>query len=168
MADTETVAEGLRATLIRDHERLDQLFDALVQALRADARDDALRLWAAFDDGLCRHMALEERHLLRAFAIVDPREAAELLKEHDEIRAKLAELGIGVELHQIGVDVVSTFVEQLRQHARREDALAYRWAERLPPETKRQLQASLGAGKAARERIDELSRRVRGDVASPR
>src|SRR5687767_3753531 len=45
----------LRALLAREHRELDQPFEALLNALHADARDDALRLWSAFDDGLCRH-----------------------------------------------------------------------------------------------------------------
>lgn len=155
--------EGLRASLARDHRELDQLFDALLNALQADAREDALRLWSAFDDGLCRHMALEEKHLLPLLQQQDAREVEALLREHHEIRAKLAELGVGVDLHEIRVQTVSDFVEQLRRHASREDALAYRWAQQnLSQAEQKDIQGAIDAARALRQRVAELVKRTKG------
>jgi hemerythrin-like domain-containing protein len=161
--------EGLRALLAREHRELDQLFEALLNALQADARDDALRLWSAFDDGLCRHMALEEKHLLPLLEQQDAREVEGLLKEHEDIRAKLAELGVGVDLHEIRVQTVSDFVEQLRLHARREDALAYRWAQQnVPAAQQTEIRSALDAARALRQRVMEVGRKAKAHVASTR
>jgi hemerythrin-like domain-containing protein len=161
--------EGLRALLTRDHRELDRLFDALLNALQADAREDALRLWSAFDDGLCRHMTLEEKHLLPLLQQLDPREVEALLAEHDEIRAKLAELGVGVDLHEIRVQTVSDFVEQLRRHASREDALAYRWAQQnVPAAQQTEIRSALAAARALRQRVMELGRKAKGNVTATR
>jgi hemerythrin-like domain-containing protein len=161
--------EGLRALLAREHRELDQLFEALLNALQADARDDALRLWSAFDDGLCRHMALEEKHLLPLLQQQDAREVEELLKEHEDIRAKLAELGVGVDLHEIRVQTVSDFVEQLRRHARREDALAYRWAQQnVSAAQQAEIRRALDAARALRQRVMDVGRKARANVTSAR
>lgn len=159
--------EGLRALLARDHRELNQLFEALLNALQADAREDALRLWAAFDDGLCRHMALEEKDLLPLLHQEDAREVEALLEEHEQIRTKLADLGVGVELHQIRVQTVSDFIEQLRRHASREDALAYRWAQQnVPAAQQEQVRSALAAAQVLRQRVMELGRRVKASVTS--
>lgn len=121
---------SLRQMLTLEHERLDQLFEALLAALRVDARDDAARLWGEFDAGLSAHMELEERYLFPALSEDNPREAAELRKEHETIRTQLTQLGIGIDLHRTCAETVSHFVELLRAHAKRENALAYQWAER--------------------------------------
>lgn len=126
---------GLRGELIRDHHRLDQLFSELRAAFDADAREDAARLWTDLDQGLSAHMAFEERYVLPAFRAVDSSEVDGLLREHDLIRHRLAELGIGVDLHAVRAEIVADFLALLRAHAHREDELLYRWAERkLPPE----------------------------------
>jgi hemerythrin-like domain-containing protein len=125
---------GLRGELIRDHARLDQLFAELRAAFDADARQDAARLWADLDRGLTAHMEFEERHVLPAFRAIDSLEVEGLLREHDLIRHRLTELGIGVDLHAVRAELVADFVALLRAHAHREDELLYRWAEReLPP-----------------------------------
>jgi hemerythrin-like domain-containing protein len=161
--------EGLRALLARDHRELDQLFEALLSALQADARDDALRLWSAFDEGLCRHMAVEEKHLFSLLGQQDAREVEALLREHDDIRAKLAELGVGVDLHEIRVQTVSDFVEQLRRHASREDALAYRWAQQnVPVAQQNEIRTALDAARALRQRLMELGRKAKGNVTANR
>jgi hypothetical protein len=127
---------GLRGQLIRDHERLEKLFEDLRAAFEADAREDAARLWTDLDRGLNAHMEFEERHVLPAFRGVDASEAAHLLREHDLIRRRLTVLGVGVDLHVLRAEIVADFIALLRAHARREDALLYRWAEReLPPAT---------------------------------
>lgn len=161
--------EGLRALLARDHRELDQLFEALLNALQADAREDALRLWSAFDDGLSRHMALEEKHLLPLLQQQDAREVEALLREHADIRAKLADLGVGVDLHEIRVQTVSDFVEQLRRHASREDALAYRWAQQnVPAPQQMEIRSALDATRALRQRVMELGRKAKASVTSTR
>ncbi|MEO8178896.1 MAG: hemerythrin domain-containing protein [Deltaproteobacteria bacterium] len=142
---------GLRDRLTRDHARLERLFEELRAALDADASQDAARLWGELDQGLGAHMAFEECHVLPAFRTVDRREADDLLREHVLIRRRLIELGVGVDLHLVRVEVVADFIALLRAHARREDALLYLWAEQALPESAQSLfQAASPAGKAAR------------------
>jgi Hemerythrin HHE cation binding domain len=142
---------GLRSLLSRDHERLEQLFEDLCAAFDADAPQDAARLWGELDQGLSAHMDFEERYVLPGFRAVDPREAGDLLQEHELIRRRLIELGVGVDLHLLRVEVVTDFIALLRAHARREDALIYRWAERALPQSAQSLfQPAPAAGKAAR------------------
>ena len=145
-----TVPTGLRVRLTRDHARLDQLFAELQAAFDADARADAARLWGELDRRLEAHMDFEERHLLPSFRAVNRREADELLREHDFIRHRLIELGVGVDLHLLRTEVVADFLALLRGHARREDALLYRWAERELPASVQSLFPSVrAAGPAA-------------------
>jgi hypothetical protein len=120
---------GVHLMLKRDHERLDRLLEELLAALQANARDEAIRLWADFDLGLSGHMDLEERTLIPSFREDDLLEADALLAEHARIRATLAQLGTAVELHQIRAELVEELATVLRAHARHEDAILYRWAE---------------------------------------
>lgn len=119
----------LRAALTAEHAALDRLFHEVLQAFRADARVEAGRLWNLFDRRLQAHMTMEERHLLPVFEQVDAPEAAALRREHDKLRSRLLQLGIGVDLHLTRDKQVEEFIEELEAHARREDALLYRFAE---------------------------------------
>jgi hemerythrin-like domain-containing protein len=164
MAQTEDQRRGLPERLARDHERLDQIFEQLLAALRADAREDVLRLWTLFDDGLCRHMALEEQYLLPELARDEPREAARLAREHAQMRSTLAELAVGIDLHQVPTEMVSDFVDQLRQHALREDAIAYRWSAgegHLSDLARQQLQSSLDEQTVLRQKLVDLGKKAR-------
>lgn len=115
--------------LEQDHARIEALYEALMDAFRADAREAVLQLWAVLERALLGHMDAEERWVLPAFARVDPLEAAALLEEHGNLRSRLADLGIGVELHAIPEGVATRFAETLRAHARRENVLLHRWIE---------------------------------------
>jgi hemerythrin-like domain-containing protein len=162
MTQTLTNRDSLRALLARDHDRLDRLFEALSNALRADAREDAVRLWSQFEDELVRHMELEEKSILPALEKAEPKEARDLLREHGEMRAKLAELGVAVDLHQVRSEIVGEFIDQLRRHARREDALCYRWAESHLGESERdRLAQALEAAHAVRQRFSALLRKAK-------
>ena len=121
---------SLRPLLVRDHERLDALFVQLLEAFREGDWDEVRAMWTRFDAGLSAHLGAEERYLLPLFAREEPGEAARLVVEHAAFRRALAELGVGVDLHAVSLEVASSFVESLRAHARREDRLFYRWAER--------------------------------------
>jgi len=115
--------------LSAEHAALNRLFHDVLEAFQADARADAVRLWNLFDRRLQAHMAIEERHLLPVLEQVDAPEAAALRREHDKLRSRLLQLGIGVDLHITRDKQVGEFIEELEAHARREDALLYRFAE---------------------------------------
>lgn len=121
---------SLRPLLIRDHERLDALFVELLDQFIEGDPNDVRAMWALFEAGLSAHLDAEERYLLPLFTRAAPVEAAALLEEHAVFRRTLDELGVGVDLHVVSLDVAQEFVEALRTHARRENELFYRWAER--------------------------------------
>lgn len=159
---------AVRALLAQDHERLDGLFDDLSDALGANAREEARLLWTAFDEGLCEHMELEEKYVLPRLAEEEPVEAAALQREHDQIRARLVEFGVALDLHEIREATVNDFIAELRQHARREDELAYRWAERFLAESEQeQLRRRLDKTDV-RHRLMALARRTRGQAPAER
>jgi hemerythrin-like domain-containing protein len=166
MTKNESSPGGVWELLSREHDRLDQLFERLLNALRADAREDALRLWAEFDDGLCEHMQFEEKVVLPALRTAEPREAASLAEEHEQIRAKLAELGVALDLHEVRAETVADFVEQLRRHARRENGLGYQWAERhLDAEDRHALKHRADIAKYVRQQLCDLRDMVKGQRA---
>jgi hypothetical protein len=118
----------LQAWLARDHQRLDALFERLLAAFHADARGELAPLWAEFDSRLRAHLALEEEHILPEFARMDPAEARALADEHVQIRKRLSELDIAVDLHLASEPTIDALIKLLRAHAKREDELMYRWA----------------------------------------
>ena len=121
--------KGLHDALTDEHASLHRLFEELLAAFQADARVEAGRIWNVFDSRLRAHLAMEEQYLLPAFAAVDAPEAEALRREHDKIRNQLLQLGIGVDLHMTRDQQVEEFIAQLDAHAKREDALMYRFAE---------------------------------------
>jgi hemerythrin-like domain-containing protein len=138
----------LRTLLREDHDRLDNLFEQVFSVFEADARDEAVRLWTEFERGLQAHFELEEQCILPELAKVDAAEASELIREHARLRAKLGELGIGVDLHLTRDEAVADFIATLRAHAGREDALMYRFAQSsLPGTTQAALRARLPAAR---------------------
>lgn len=122
--------QSVRRLLFDDHERLYALFIKLIDTFREGDWDDVRAIWTRFDSGLSAHFDAEERHLLPLFAREEPNEAAGLLAEHAAFRTMLNELGVGVDLRSVSLDVARGFIESLRAHAHREDHLFYRWAER--------------------------------------
>lgn len=119
----------LRGRMIADHHRLEALFRELQVAFELDAPTTELRaLWSQLDGGLGAHMHAEEELVLPELARIDPDEAAALHAEHDDLRRRLLELGIGVDLHVVRERAARAFLDTLRSHADREDELLYVWA----------------------------------------
>lgn len=147
----------VREHLLADHRRIEQTFERLLDAFRADDRPALGPLWGRFESHLQRHMAFEERDLIPALMRVDRAAAQGLLNEHQHIRRRLAELGAAVDLHLVRFDAAREFVEELRAHARHEDELLYRWADEHLEETERRV--------LPRALVDAALVRVKGSLA---
>jgi len=77
-------------------------------------------------------------------AAIDRQEADEIATEHRAIRARVETLAIADNLHLSRATEVHQLVEMLRAHARHEERVAYRLADRLADEP------------ALRDRLDDL------------
>lgn len=113
------------------HRHLDEAGKRLLEAVTADDRIATLTLWREIEKQLLAHLEAEERYMLPAFARADQNEAVSLVRQHGEIREKLLELGVAVELHRLRIPMLTDFVELLRDHAEREERLMYVWAKAL-------------------------------------
>jgi hemerythrin len=123
-----TLSTDLRQAMMADHTEIATMFDDLVLAFRSGNRDEAAAMFRELERRLEDHLATEDELLLPSLRHADPAEAAALADEHRRIRARLLELGVGVDLHLTRATWVEQFVDLLRSHARREDELLYRWA----------------------------------------
>jgi hemerythrin-like domain-containing protein len=153
MIGSHDTAPDPRQLLTAHHELLEKTYQQAELAAQARDRDGLRNLWTRLENLVLAHMAAEEAHLFPALERVDPIEVRKLTEEHSGLREQLAELGVGVDLHLVASPRVSQFMADLRSHAKREDALAYRWAaESLSPEAKTALAIEL-------RRMDRAKRR---------
>jgi hemerythrin-like domain-containing protein len=126
---TEVSSPTLREHFLADHRRLDALFERLLDAFEADDQIEIRRLWGLLEPTLLAHLEAEEQHLMPAFNRVAEQSARELLAEHEDLRKRVADLGAALDIHIVRLEAARAFIEVLREHARKEDALLYRWAD---------------------------------------
>ncbi|HVV83927.1 MAG TPA: hemerythrin domain-containing protein [Kofleriaceae bacterium] len=117
----------LRGVMMADHAEISDLFDDVTAAFRSGNRDEAAAMFEVFEKRLEAHLTAEEREMFPALAVDHPAEAAALAADHQKIRARVAELGVCVDLHLARADWIDELVSLLREHAAREDGLLYRW-----------------------------------------
>lgn len=120
----------IREHLIEDHRELERLLARLTMAFRSDDWKLASETYAELERELEAHFRTEEEVLFPELCQTEPREVTELLDEHRAIRARVFELGVGIDIHQTRLAAIEELVAKLRQHKDREDALLYRWADR--------------------------------------
>jgi len=123
----QSISSHLRA----DHEQLDLWLRNLVTAFKTGDRDAATEAYEKFERHLAEHLRLEEEVLFPELVLTDPKEVEALRGEHAAIRARVFELGIGVDLHQTRLPAIEELAITLRRHAAREDAMLYEWADRV-------------------------------------
>ncbi len=111
-----------------DHARLEALFEELLDDFADGHQREIRSTWTEFDRSVLGHLDTEERFILPLFERVNPEETAALLAEHARIRQLLGDLGVGVDLHLVRLELAREFIDLLRAHARREEALLYGWA----------------------------------------
>ncbi len=113
---------------LADHRTIEGLLEGLLAAFEANDREGVQRLWTAFESSLLVHLEAEEKLMIPEFLRHRERDARALLAEHNHLRARLNALGTGIDLHIVRLEAARAFIEDLRAHARREDAL-YAWAD---------------------------------------
>ena len=125
-----TRLSSLESMLAGDHHRLEREFQVIVT--RAYGGDFQLleAEWLAFQTALLGHLDAEERNMIPELAKDRPGEAQTLLDEHTNIRIKLLQLGVDLDLHCLSAERVEAFVEALRAHAHREENIFYPWVDR--------------------------------------
>jgi len=121
---------SLESMLAGDHHRLDRAFQAIVTRAQGGDFQQLEVEWLAFQSALLQHLEAEEKNLIPALAQDRPGEAQTLLDEHANIRARLLQLGIDLDLHCLRAERVEAFVEVLRAHAHREENIFYPWVDR--------------------------------------
>lgn len=140
----------LSQALHDDHQRLDELYEELLNRIHVNDAEAADRAWSAFERGLLDHIDAEEKWMLPLFERLDPAEAAAIRGEHAEILGLLADLGLGLELHVVRERAIEELIASLRAHAAREEASLYRWADaELPAEPRASVLERLRAGLAS-------------------
>jgi len=115
--------------LLGDHRRLEIIFEQVLAAVTAGDYQGLGLAWTDFEAGLMNHLDVEERHLVPALLKSSPRDAQAIVTEHQHIRTRLADLGAAVDLHTLRLETARGFIDELRAHAKREDAMLYRWAD---------------------------------------
>ena len=129
MIATEKLS-SLESMLAGEHHRLDRAFQAIVTRAQGGDYQEIEREWLAFQSALLQHLDAEEKNLIPALAKDRPGEAQTLLDEHANIRIKLLQLGVDLDLHCLRAERVEAFVETLSAHAHREENIFYPWVDR--------------------------------------
>jgi hemerythrin len=111
--------------LSQDHQQLAALLEALSQAAEACDREALVATWAELEPRLICHMEAEERYLLPLVEADYPAEVSRTLLEHAQIRDRIAELGLAVELHAVRAGDIRALIEVLQAHSKHEDEALY-------------------------------------------
>jgi hemerythrin-like domain-containing protein len=125
------VEETLRSLLGREHAQLRALLENVLDAFESNNEPWAAQCYEQLERGLGEHLELEEDQLFPVLAVHAPTELAALRSDHAKIREHLATLGVSVDLHAVRATQMKEFARLLDEHARREDSLAYRYADAM-------------------------------------
>ena len=130
MSEPTALEDSIRMILSGDHQSLEESFNTIVTESACNEPIDLRESWQTFEHKLLAHFDAEEAHILPVFGRSEPKEAREILDEHERLRGRLVELAIDLDLHCLKPESVRSFVEELRSHAAREELLLYPWAAR--------------------------------------
>jgi hemerythrin superfamily protein len=114
-----------RRLLEREHAQIETLLSTASCSVREDACADAECRWNELETALLAHLDAEEMLVMPQLARAYPDEAKQLLREHEQIRCALGDIGIAFELHTVRADAIDAFCARLREHAAHEETLMY-------------------------------------------
>jgi len=121
-------AEAIVTALRADHDHLHTLASSVMARVVDGDREGVREAVGDMQARVLAHLDGEERHLIGAYALSNPEDARELVREHAEIRRALAEFDVAVDLHYLRASATESFLSTLRAHAARENAGLYPWA----------------------------------------
>lgn len=130
-----TKRDGRRA-LEADHVYVDGLLAAVLAAARANDVPALLSTWNAFERHLLGHLDEEEMFILPLLVGENTPQAEWLRAEHNAIRHQVGDTGLAIDLHTVRADGIEQLAIHLREHARREQAWLYPWAEQALDEAR--------------------------------
>jgi len=140
-------ANGPRLLLAEHHRALEEAGSELLARTYADEPRALSQEYRVFEREVLDHLAAEELVILPGYQDASPHDAAAIRADHAAIRQQLFRVGLEIDLHLIRAHTVERLLAQLREHAQREDAAMYPWAQlHLPLSTKRRLFVRLGRG----------------------
>lgn len=116
-------ASSLRA----DHERLEKLYQGLLDSYQQGDWRDVAAQWKKFEPAILAHLEFEETRVFPIFRQINQEEADRLLGEHNELRERLTTLGMNIDLHAMPQADATELVRRLRAHGEREEAILYPW-----------------------------------------
>lgn len=131
-----TTSPGLRRVLEADHSYLDELLASVAEASRRNEAHALGAAWGAFERHLLTHLDNEEMLLLPLVQVEHAAEVEWLRADHNAIRRELGELDLAIDLHTLRVEEIERLATRLRDHAARERAWLYPWADRSLDETR--------------------------------
>lgn len=106
---------------MRDHQELNGLLQRLADDSAAPEVGQLDQTWTIFERRLLTHLDAEEQLLLPLLEASHPAVVEHTRVEHEKIRARLAELGVSVELHTARRSDVLELIRLLEAHSAEED-----------------------------------------------
>jgi hypothetical protein len=101
-----------------DHQRLERVFETLLNYVHVDDREGMQAAWDDFERGLSAHLEVEEAEMIPVLDRDNQEEAAAIRRDHAMIRRTLAELGVRLDIHLLREETVEAFVRLLRSARR--------------------------------------------------
>lgn len=128
---------GLAGFFTQDHQECDARWAELEEHLEGADAATAQTLWKAFDNGMRRHLAMEEDVLFPAF---DSRSGmggggptAMMRMEHQQMRGLLDQIGAAIDAGDTdeALDVGDTLLMLIQQHNVKEEGMLYPMAQNM-------------------------------------
>ncbi len=110
------------------HRVVENLLQRVISSLEASDTREGKDRWNTFESSLRAHMEIEER-VISTFAHVHHQDARALLREHYDIRTRVAEIEALLKLNMCRPRIVRDLLDSVRAHAAHEDRMLYPWME---------------------------------------
>jgi hemerythrin superfamily protein len=157
---------SIELALKADHQELEVLFERVMASLRSADAERIRGCWLELDRALEQHLSAEEQLMLPHFDRDCPADAARVRSDHHEIRTRLVELGVELDLHSLNPASAARFIDALRGHAAFEERAFYPWSQsKLAQAEQTTLLARL---RGALRRVEAASAATRAERESDR